>query len=547
MSQYSCRNILPVLLLLSFTLSGAIPSLSLAKDTPTPPDTLTALDLTYDSSFGIMTMQVRGNKMTGSYTHKDGKLTGTVDGTTIKGKWTQSNGAGELLFKLEQNYKVLNGAWNYNHDKTWRHDWTGKLTGIKILNPAKSPAPQGKSSTTDLNLKYDSTFGAMTMLIRGSKMSGSYTHRDGKLTGNVDGLTIKGRWTQSNGAGELHFKLEQDYKVLKGSWNYDHDKTWRHDWTGTLISLQKLSPAKQKKADVSKTTINPDKKHKASTSSTVSKSKNQKIKPNGSTATSLIKPPASAALSNNSCVDLIKGESGCSTYCNGSLISKEYGSRATGIDSCLAGCAQSLLHMKQAMNMVEVYKGTKFYCPQLMLQVKLLDKQNPIPSRLKDNRSMTSGSFKKGRNQFRHKAKLKKNNADYLVPVETSYPAQVESLLKAFPVSKAGCYNTVGADQKCLSRCASASKNPNKTLTTESHYALCSEGCSKGKSLFRDQHIWASHSKDKSSFCREVTNSNRADLEASWEAQSRGMNDAAKSAFKSGVNGYFWATKKLIR
>lgn len=114
------------------------------------------------------------------------------------------------------------------------------------------------------------------------------------------------------------------------------------------------------------------------------------------------------------------------------------------------------------------------------------------------------------------------------------------------PPSLAACYNTQGAEEKCLSLCQRASKSPNKTLTKESHFALCEEGCQKGKIKFSENYLQVMQEGKKNS-CRKIQNSNRADLEASKEAQARGMNDSAKSAYKSGVNGYFWAARKLAK
>lgn len=77
---------------------------------------------TYKTTFGDMTIARYANPVTGTYTHKSGKIEGVLNGTTLTGKWQQSNGRGRFVFKFSADFSSFSGQWSYNDaepDKPW--------------------------------------------------------------------------------------------------------------------------------------------------------------------------------------------------------------------------------------------------------------------------------------------------------------------------------------------------------------------------------------------------------------------------------------------
>lgn len=76
----------------------------------------------YQSDFGALTLRRSGNQMTGTYTHKDGRVEGTLNGNTLTGRWTQSNGEGRMVFQFNADYSGFTGVWSYGNatpDRPW--------------------------------------------------------------------------------------------------------------------------------------------------------------------------------------------------------------------------------------------------------------------------------------------------------------------------------------------------------------------------------------------------------------------------------------------
>ncbi len=85
------------------------------------------------------------------------------------------------------------------------------------------------------------TFGVLTLKqkrtkYRGSrKYYGTYTYKNGKLHGGVNGNTFRGAWKQNNAKGFFKFKLMRLRKTvrmthLKGKWKFTNDSKWRGNW-----------------------------------------------------------------------------------------------------------------------------------------------------------------------------------------------------------------------------------------------------------------------------------------------------------------------------
>lgn len=70
-------------------------------------------------------MRRSGDRVSGTYTHKEGRLEGTLSGNTLTGRWTQSNGKGRLIFRFNADFSGFAGVWNYG-DATPDRQWNGR-------------------------------------------------------------------------------------------------------------------------------------------------------------------------------------------------------------------------------------------------------------------------------------------------------------------------------------------------------------------------------------------------------------------------------------
>ena len=86
----------------------------------------------WETNFGDMELVQEGSTVTGSYTHDQGRISGTVSGNTFTGTWSEapsyspSNDAGGVQLVMAEGCTSFRGSWRYGHDKTsWDGDWTG--------------------------------------------------------------------------------------------------------------------------------------------------------------------------------------------------------------------------------------------------------------------------------------------------------------------------------------------------------------------------------------------------------------------------------------
>jgi len=85
----------------------------------------------WNSSFGVVTLFQKGDKVAGSYTHDKGKIAGTVNNNVFTGTWAESpsylppKDSGEVEFTLSSDGKTWSGKWRYGSSGAWKTDWTG--------------------------------------------------------------------------------------------------------------------------------------------------------------------------------------------------------------------------------------------------------------------------------------------------------------------------------------------------------------------------------------------------------------------------------------
>jgi hypothetical protein len=94
--------------------------------------------------------------------------------------------------------------------------------------------------------KWNSTFGVMKLSVKGSHISGNYTHDKGRISATLskDGKTMKGTWAEapsysgSVDAGKMYFKLNSGGDKIVGLWGYGNKKPTR-TWNATRIKSVK--------------------------------------------------------------------------------------------------------------------------------------------------------------------------------------------------------------------------------------------------------------------------------------------------------------------
>ncbi|MBK9573805.1 MAG: hypothetical protein IPO43_14275 [Rhodoferax sp.] len=103
------------------------PQVSRPVPPPEEPKTVAAPESLgpYKTDFGTLTMRRSGDRVSGTYTHKEGRLEGTLSGNTLTGRWTQSNGKGRLIFRFNADFSGFTGVWSYG-DAAPDRQWNGR-------------------------------------------------------------------------------------------------------------------------------------------------------------------------------------------------------------------------------------------------------------------------------------------------------------------------------------------------------------------------------------------------------------------------------------
>jgi hypothetical protein len=90
----------------------------------------------WSATWGEMYLFQSGSGVTGNYTWDDGRLEGSLSGSTFTGRWTEApsysepRDAGDVEFTFSKDCTSFSGKWRYGSNGTWSEDWSGtKLQG----------------------------------------------------------------------------------------------------------------------------------------------------------------------------------------------------------------------------------------------------------------------------------------------------------------------------------------------------------------------------------------------------------------------------------
>lgn len=174
-----------------------------------------------------MVLQQSGDTLTGTYTHDDGKLEGTISGNTFTGTWTEvptrspPHDAGDVELTLSDDCNSFSGKWRYGSSGEMSGGWTGTRTG--------SAPPSGSLDVT-LNTYPDEPTDADVIEIE-AEVSGDYK---GPLSYKwfKDGIEME---------GETGYKIRFEKGVLPGNYKIrvqvtdDEGKTGEKEITLSII------------------------------------------------------------------------------------------------------------------------------------------------------------------------------------------------------------------------------------------------------------------------------------------------------------------------
>jgi hypothetical protein len=82
---------------------------------------------------------------------------------------------------------------------------------------------------------WSTNFGAVTLVVNGNNVTGTYPRNGGNLVGTLDGNVLRFEWTQTNNRGRGIFRLAADGKSFTGTFTYGtaDPEASRNTWNGT--------------------------------------------------------------------------------------------------------------------------------------------------------------------------------------------------------------------------------------------------------------------------------------------------------------------------
>lgn len=65
---------------------------------------------------------------------------------------------------------------------------------------------------------WSTNFNRLVLSQKGTTVTGTYAHKNGRIEGTVQGDVLRGKWYQDNGTGTFEFHLASDQRSFKGRW-----------------------------------------------------------------------------------------------------------------------------------------------------------------------------------------------------------------------------------------------------------------------------------------------------------------------------------------
>lgn len=91
---------------------------------------------TWETNWGTMTLDQKGESLSGTYEHDNGRITGRVVGNMIIGRWSEAPGynppdsAGDFQIVISDDCRSFDGKWKYgSRQGSWDGEWYGHRIG----------------------------------------------------------------------------------------------------------------------------------------------------------------------------------------------------------------------------------------------------------------------------------------------------------------------------------------------------------------------------------------------------------------------------------
>ncbi len=158
-----------------------------------------------------------GNKVTGSYSPRNGKIFGgVVTGNKLTFKWTQDGGwEGTGEFTLNDDGKGFDGSSTATKPQVMTNSW-------KTYVPAP---PASFAGTWNLVNK----IGVRVPLViaqEGANVTGRYPSENGTIEGTVDGRILQFKWESDKGSGTGRIQISNSGETFGGSFPGFADNAW---------------------------------------------------------------------------------------------------------------------------------------------------------------------------------------------------------------------------------------------------------------------------------------------------------------------------------
>ena len=108
----------------------------------------------WDSNWGKMILTQNGSIVTGTYTHDNGRINGTISGNVFTGTWSESasysppNDAGDMELTMAADGKSFSGKWRYGSEGSWGNWEGGKRITEVILAPTTTETKPSSPTAT---------------------------------------------------------------------------------------------------------------------------------------------------------------------------------------------------------------------------------------------------------------------------------------------------------------------------------------------------------------------------------------------------------------
>ena len=172
-----------------------------------------------------------GNKVTGSYSPRNGKIIGgVVVGNKVSFKWTQDGGwAGTGEFTLDDDRKGFSGSATAIKPSVVTHSW-------KTYRPDPPSVFTGTWAIWKLASEF-STHLTLSIIQNGDKVIGTYPAENGTIEGTVSGRLLSFKWKSDAGNGSGQFNMSSFGPTFGGWFNEgDNPDVEGIRWQGKLIS-----------------------------------------------------------------------------------------------------------------------------------------------------------------------------------------------------------------------------------------------------------------------------------------------------------------------